>query len=108
MFGGVGRYISEVFQDLDGGFSMKRLIAFALIGTFLLVTLYVVLNGVTVHAGAKAIYSIPAETLTFLQGVLDKCIEGLKWVITLITAERTPQAVAAFKGNKVPPVTGEQ
>lgn len=100
MFAGLKKFVAEVFQDVDGGFSAKRTILFVMLLTFVLVTGYVVLNGVVIHAGAKAIYSIPDQTLAFLQGVLDKCVDGIKWIVGAITAERVPAAVSAYRGKK--------
>jgi len=105
---GIAKYISEIFQDVDGGYSMKRMLLFVFALTFLVVTGYVVWYGVAVHTGQKTVYSIPQETLEFLKTVTSYCIDAIKWLATLVLGERVPQAAAAIRGNQTPAVTANQ
>lgn len=93
------KFASEIFQDVDGGFSMKRAILAIFVVMFVTITIYVVHYGVAIQHGAKSVFAIPKETLDFLSGVLDKCMDGIKWLGALVLAERAPQAVAAFRGR---------
>ncbi len=106
---GIRKFTSEIFQDVDGGFSMKRTLLFVFAVCFVVITVYVVHYGVAVRVGQKTVFAIPQETLSFLQGVLDKCIDAIKWLGGMILAERTPQAVAAFRGKgDTPAVTANK
>lgn len=108
----MGRFFSEIFQDVDGGFSMKRVIAFAFLVTIVAIVIYVSHFGIAVPARVAAgaaplpagsvqpmAYAIPEKTLNFLQDALTKLLDGLKWIVGMILAEHAPQLVASAKGT---------
>ena len=110
--------IAELFQDTDGGTSMKRFAFFIFLLLFIGITIYVLHYGVAIQAGAKMVYAIPQQTLDFLNAMAAHCIDAIKWLGALILGDKAPAAISAFKGtsgSKVttvvekvnePPVTG--
>lgn len=105
MWTSIKKYVSEIFQDVDGGYSMKRALLFVFAAVFVVVTIYVVHFGVAVHEGQKTVFAIPQETLDFLKTVLGYCMDGIKWLGALVLGERLPQGMAALRGNHTPDVT---
>lgn len=73
------KFIAEIFQDVDGGYSAKRTAFFLLLIAFLLI------------AGGVYFRAVDAAALGFLSGVLDKIKELLTWLGGFIVIERAPQ-----------------
>ncbi len=103
MVSGVRRFVAEIFQDVDGGFSAKRTILFVFVGAFIAIILYVIHYGVAVHVNNASASAIPKETLDFLSGALDKLMSGIQWLAVTILGERAPQLF----GKKPPPETDQ-
>lgn len=81
------KFISELFQDTDGGASSKRMAFFMMIAFFIVMSLLVVFHGVS------------ADVVGFANGVVDKTQDIIKWLGGFILADKTPAALAAFKGK---------
>lgn len=92
-------FLKEIFQDIDGGFSMKRTIALILLVTIVAIVLYVAHYGIAVQMGTKTINAIPAATLDFLRNALEHLLDGLKWVVALIATEQASKFAPAKNGG---------
>lgn len=105
--GGFKRFTAELFQDIDGGFSLRELLTAICAVVFFAIILYVVHYGIAVNAAKGLVYSIPQQTLDFLTNAMHQIIDLIKWLAGAAVLDRAPQAVAAFKGNKTPAPTQE-
>lgn len=99
MFAGIKKFISGIFQDVDGAFSSKRLILLVMVLAFLVIIGYVAHFGIAVGAGKAVVYAIPEQTLNFLAGALDRIVDLVKVLLLAMVGERAPQLAASFKGN---------
>ena len=70
------KFLSEIFQDVDGSFSSKRTDFFVFILLFV---------GTTV---AVYFHEISKDALGFVSGAMDKCTELIKWLGGFIVAEQ--------------------
>lgn len=70
------KFFSEIFQDVDGGYSAKRTAFFLLIFLFVVVIL------------AGYFQTIPAPMTAYMQGALDKITELIKWIGGFIAGEQ--------------------
>lgn len=70
------KFLTQVFQDIDGNFSAKRTAFFILIG--LLVSVFMTVT----------FLHLASETLTFLSGGIDKLTTLIEWLGGFIVAER--------------------
>jgi hypothetical protein len=88
---GIKTFFFEIFQDQDGGSSMKRTV-------FLFLTLVFcgLMGGVYFHA------TMDQATLTFLTTNLGYMKEMIIWIGGMILGEKAPDLMSAFKG-KLPP-----
>lgn len=78
MLAAIRKFFSEIFQDVDGGYSAKRTAFFILLLAFIAIA-----SGVYLKAFDQGV-------LTFMQGVLDKITDLIKWLGGFIVAERVP------------------
>lgn len=85
--------VSDMFSDTEGGTSSKRVAFFVLVISFILL-----IAGTMVYAWHAG--TIPQGVINFVNGCLDKIMEGIKWIGGFILADKTPAAVRAFTGNK--------
>lgn len=85
--------VLESFQDVDGGFSSKR-VAFCL---FVLLFIFM--------AVIPYFRDISPETMHFARDTLDKVQVLIQWLGTLIVAERAPQALASMRGGQTADVS---
>jgi hypothetical protein len=72
------RFLAEIFQDVDGGYSAKRTAFFILLALFV---------SIIFGIGSKA---FDKGVLEFMQGALEKIADLLKWLGGFIVAERAP------------------
>lgn len=70
------KFFSEIFQDIDGGYSAKRT-------AFLMFAL-----GFMVLSGALLLHGVPASMMELAKGTQDKLVELLKWVGGFIMGEQ--------------------
>jgi hypothetical protein len=87
--------LMEVFQDVDGGTSMKRVV-------FLLVLIII-----AVLALGPMWWHLDDKVLEYCKDALAKVIGLETWLGGFILAERAPAAMASFKGNPTAAVTKE-
>lgn len=92
-------FVKEIFQDIDGGFSMKRTIAIILLILIVAIVLYVAHYGIAAQLGTKSITAIPAATLDFLRNALERLLDGLKWVVALIASEQASKFAPIKNGG---------
>lgn len=92
-------FFKEIFQDIDGGFSMKRIVAFILLILIVAIVLYVAHYGVAAQLASKTINAIPSATLDFLRNALEKLLDGLKWIVALIATEQATKFAPGKKGD---------
>ena len=85
--------LSDMFSDTEGGTSSKRVVFFLLVITFIILIFGSV--AVVWHIGI-----VPPAVIAFVNGCLDKIMDGIKWIGGFILADKTPAAVRAFTGNK--------
>lgn len=93
------RFLHEIFEDTDGGFSSKRVALFIFIILFVTIVIYVAHFGVAIGAGKAVVYAIPKETLDFLASALEKIKDIIVWLGAFVLADKTPAALAALKGT---------
>lgn len=89
----MSKFFAEFFQDTDGGASSKRLAFFVFILFFIGLSLAVVFHGLS------------ANVVGFAQSALEKAADIIKWLGAYILADKTPQALAAFKGGAPTPTS---
>jgi hypothetical protein len=84
----MGRFFSEIFQDVDGGASAKRVAFLSFVILFIFLT--------------TAVYFrvVPPEKLSFVQTALDKTQDLIKWLGGFILAEHAPQLAASARGGQ--------
>jgi len=90
MFGPIKTFVFEIFQDQDGGASMKRAMFFLFGIAFLAI------------AGGVYFHHVDAASLDYLKTIQGYLKDIEIWLGGFILAEKTPAAAAAFKGNKTP------
>lgn len=81
------KFIAEIFQDTDGGYSAKRAAFFVLIVFFIGMSLLVVFHGVD------------ANVAGFAGQAIDKAKDMIQWLGAYILGDKAPAAIRAFKGT---------
>lgn len=81
------KFLKEIFQDTDGGASMKRFAFFLFCVFYIAVTATVLFHGVD------------ATLVGFAGQVLDKTKEIITWLGLYILGDKAPAAIAAFTGK---------
>lgn len=85
------KFISEIFQDTDGGASMKRFAFFLFLVFYMVITATVLFHGVD------------EKLVGFASQVLDKTKEIITWLGLYILGDKAPAAIAALRTNPPPP-----
>lgn len=80
------KFLSEIFQDTDGGASMKRFAFFIFVFFFIALSAGVVLHG------------LDQSVIGFANSTLEKVTDIIKWLGAYILADKTPAVVKAFSG----------
>ena len=70
------KFLTEIFQDIDGGYSAKRTAFFVFVALFVALTLLVYCR------------MVPEAVLGFVQGALDKLTDLIKWMGGFIASEQ--------------------
>jgi hypothetical protein len=70
------KWLQEIFQDIDGGYSAKRTAFFIFIFLFVILVIVILFR------------PVDAKALDFLHDVLDKVTDLIKWLGGFIVAER--------------------
>jgi len=83
----------DLFQDVDGGSSMKRVVFFI---SIILVAILALAPLFWHHFDVK----VDQKILDYGAGALDKVIGLAKWIGAFIVAEHGPQAIASWKGTQ--------
>lgn len=94
------KFISEIFQDDEGGYSAKRTAFFIFIFIFV-----VFIIGGTIAAWVAG--AIPTAVIAFIQSVLDKLVDLIKWTGGFIAAEKGASAITKMVTPK-PPVPSDK
>lgn len=81
------KFISEIFQDTDGGSSMKRFAFFLFVIFFIGLTLGVVFHG------------LDQSVVGFANATLEKVTDIIKWLGAYILADKAPAIVKAATGT---------
>lgn len=81
------KFLSEIFQDIDGGFSMKRS-AFALF-----ILLFIVVGMAVIFK------AFDSGVLDFLKDLEGKIVDVIKWMGGFIVAERIPNVTQKSGGG---------
>lgn len=78
-------FFSQIFQDVDGGYSAKRTAFFLFIAAFLLLI------------GGVALHQVPDGALEFVKGAIEKLQDLIKWMGALIASEQLTKFAPAKK-----------